>query len=275
VAELPHQPIIECHYDEDADDERREVQYYWGYSELFTGTMLYLTSLAVGTMQKRFQGLFGSEPVKHPFLEFGAPRDECPSERDPDLATKTIRYAPRVRPEPPTGPVAPPTKTTEGCPSDFYCRNRHFFEYGPVPEHFVPDWPDPLPADWVEIRLYLDEAFPGSVEAMVLDRLSMHHVSSWRPLVWQREGRNRDADLVMQDIDAARERNLPVVRCFYAGATVLFWYKEVDDLVGRDRLRSRVRDHPLLGIGDPIETCPPSREEALALAPAWRQTSRQ
>jgi hypothetical protein len=79
----------------------------------------------------------------------------------------------------------------------------------------------------------------------------------------------------MQDIDAARERNLPVVRCFYAGATVLFWYKEVDDLVGRDRLRSRVRDHPLLGIGDPIETCPPSREEALALAPAWRQTSRQ
>ena len=89
--------ILECHYDENPNDEYHEEQYYWGPSlgaEIFSPIpIIWLNFLESSQMRMdREMGSAGRGKgrVIHPFTTYGSPRSECPSIRDPGLAMARI-----------------------------------------------------------------------------------------------------------------------------------------------------------------------------------------
>ncbi len=89
--------ILECHYDENPNDEYHEEQYYWGPSlgaQVFSPIPIFWQNF-LESSQRRMDKEMGSAGrgigrVIHPFTTYGAPRTECPSIRDPGLPLAQI-----------------------------------------------------------------------------------------------------------------------------------------------------------------------------------------
>lgn len=113
--------ILECHYDENPNDEYHEEQYYWGPS--MGAQVLSLLQIAwvpfVESSQERMDRNMGSAGrgighVIHPFKTYGAPRSECPAIRDPDLSLRQIRKPEMI--EWPKGKCRPVGNGLFDCP---------------------------------------------------------------------------------------------------------------------------------------------------------------
>ncbi len=80
--------ILECHYDENPDDGHHEEQYYWGPSlgaQVFSPIPFIWLTFLESSQQRMDKAAGVSGRFIHPFTTYGAPRRECPSERDPGL----------------------------------------------------------------------------------------------------------------------------------------------------------------------------------------------
>jgi hypothetical protein len=96
--------ILECHYDNDPEDQYHEEQYYWGPSvgaRIFSQIPIVWQNFLLSS-QARMDKAMGTSPGSryaaiHPFTTYGAPRGECPAIADTAMHVARIENPEFIR----------------------------------------------------------------------------------------------------------------------------------------------------------------------------------
>jgi hypothetical protein len=276
--------ILECTYDTVPTDKIREVQYYWSAPltylsawyprpETFGIRHSSLKALELALSRASHEGR-----VRHPFRDYGPPRNECPARLDPGLPRREIVDV--VVERRPT--IAASSVTVVRDPVIKQESNDTLnYDYGPAPEDFVP----PIPAlDAMGVSITMEKQGAGAlsrVRVWSADNLfgRFYQTPDWKE--WLKT-RPADAKLVSSDFVAASldsSRNSAKYRpgkslgmdCSYLDEqlgfieSVYFWFKTRPEVAEPLRLKARVADHPMLQIKSPRDSCPATLGEARAL----------
>ncbi len=264
--------VLECHYDSKPSDKYYEVQYYWAVGALtYTGFLVpNIAHAFLTSSQKRLVRANGSANVRHPFLSYGSPRFECPAHRDPDLPMKQI-YAPRGE----TAGVTPGTPV--GDPKVTRRSGRVTFDYGAVPEAFVPPVSESLGNGIYSVRVMMEKQRTGSLVGIKLNKFGWYSINK-SELDYRRHAPHL-AKRLFEDVVGAARKGGAVLECHYLSkrhgivSFHRYWYKSRPDIAEPALLKSRIPDHPMLIIKPPQEGCPPTRSAALKVQNVFRKLS--
>ena len=141
-----------------------------------------------------------------------------------------------------------------------------FYEFGEVPRDFHPPIPEVLP-EGKFVQLEMEKSAPG---ALVSVRLTPGvsqgdvDVDAWERINRLRaQGDPRQYELYQEDRRSIALGDQRILTCVYRGATIQgrmtaqrYWYNTRPALADPARLRSRIPDHPMLGINEPQDSCP-------------------
>ena len=244
--------LLECHYDEKPDDEWYHVQYYWGIDAITS--IGYLAPNFADAFQRSSQERItkaNGRAYTHPFTTYGFPRLECPPIMDPALGAKKI-YAPRKSAASDADSVPIPTN-----PTITEKRMSVKYEYGPSPESFVP----PIPKDLPNKTVYLSMEKQGAGSLSDIEIQSFGYWSLPRTDMDYANRPTRQAAL-QEDVSIISKQRPRVLVCKYLAErrgivqVSRHWYMKAPEGADRDRLRSRISDHPVLTIYEARETCP-------------------
>ncbi|WP_411820003.1 hypothetical protein ABFZ85_00475 [Hyphococcus formosus] len=244
--------LLECHYDEKPNDEWYHVQYYWGIGAVTS--IGYLAPTFADAFQRSSQERItkaNGRVYTHPFTTYGFPRLECPPIIDPALGSKKI-YAPRktVASDTSSAPIPTNPKITEKRMSVTY-------EYGPSPESFVP----PIPKNLPNKTIYLSTEKQG---AGSLSDIEIQSFGYWSLPRTDMDYANRPTQqaTLQEDVKIISKQRPRVLVCKYLAErrgiaqVSRHWYMKAPKGTDRDRLRSRITDHPVLTIYEERENCP-------------------
>lgn len=143
------QRVLECHYETAPGDPFYNVQFYWSLdlASYLAFSLPMVAETFIRTAQGRLERAAGNRHVRHPFLYYGSPRHECPTELDPQLPH--IRFTPfdelgRVRVEVVPFRPSAPAETISLHPEPVGPPQRkvqyHRLRYGESEPKFGPDY---------------------------------------------------------------------------------------------------------------------------------------
>ena len=200
--------VLECHYDEDPNDEWYEVQYYWGVSALADIGYL-IPNFAEGFQRAAHERLrkANGRPYTHPFTTYGSPRLECPAFKDPAFDNKWI-YARRK--------AVPSNSSTVLLPTEPEITDKSAFvehDYGKAPENFVPPIPDDLPKKTLHITMEKQGA--GALKG-----IEIHPFGWWSLPRTYLDYRSRpvEQETLWEDFRAIAKQDPRVLVCKYLAA---------------------------------------------------------
>ncbi|MEL6316164.1 MAG: hypothetical protein AAFR16_00855 [Pseudomonadota bacterium] len=237
--------ILECHYDKDPSDEWREVQYYWSANAPSAAGYLIPTlgHAFQHTSQRRLTKANGRR-YTHPFATYGSPRWECPALADASLGVKRI-YAPRKPVSDAAGQVPAP-----GAPKIVEKRIFVQHNYGRTPEDFVPPIPRELPAK-KSLLITMEKQGAGALKSIEVQRFGW-----WSLAKTDLDYRNGSAEQTTfrEDVGEIMKQAPRVLICKYLAKrrgivnVSRHWFAEAPAAAEPSRLRSRMKEHPVLVI---------------------------
>ncbi|RTZ40656.1 hypothetical protein EKL30_16165 [Candidimonas sp. SYP-B2681] len=116
-------------------------------------------------------------------------------------------------------------------------------------------------------RIYIDNNSPNSLRSAYV------FLSARVPLIHGNAEAFREPWRTIVDEDIRAIGLPPYLVCYYklddnvTGRKHTFWYRERPEAADPIRLQSRIKNHPLLDIGGPVDHCPETAPEAEALNP--------
>ncbi len=254
--------ILVCRYESDDQDDEYELQYYWAMD---TRAALPLIQTAVGlsfleSAQRQLGEASGSQPTIHPFLTYGPLSYECPARLDPALPANSI--------DAPRRAIALPETAGEAAVSVVAGGGQANYDYGPVPDDFVPPRPDPMPAHDTLVAMQKNQAdVLTEIAYRTLNFAAIPLIA--QPRIGSDEFRmvQEDMGLIYSGTDVTYYPETPrVLACGYNHAApeggivgvrdVYFWDSCRSEFADPNRLRARMASHPLLNVGPPRTECP-------------------
>ena len=261
--------ILECYYDKDPSDQYRELQFYWALNAISSAAVsaVPFTHMLLNQRQQKLNVAQRFPRVRHPFLAYGSPMPECPSNADESYPFRKIRVH-KDRENKAFENADYPTV----APEPQQVRNREWeYNYGKVPEDYMPA----IPNDYMErgtIMLKMEKGIVGNLSWIWVEPyyISLIVLNGWEEDYggfWSPSGREMQDELL-----TLRGKGYYVLTCWYVNEKIGmlnfygFWYgKNYPEGFDSHTLRSRNNKHPLLSIHSPRESCPKTREEALKI----------
>lgn len=154
------------------------------------------------------------------------------------------------------------------------------FDYGDVPEDFVPKIETP-PSNDVKYLYYIMkkvnaesltsmhvwyEFFPGQI-----------FTKQMSDMAFSLQSRQDIRQMIFDDAKAVRDEGIGLLECSFAstsqGTRIVryYWYKKRPVAADRNRLEKRLTGHPFLVVGDALDNCPVSTTGKVAALPAQPQ----
>ena len=140
---------------------------------------------------------------------------------------------------------------------------RLIYDYGAVPWDFMPAFPAEA-GDTRRVLLRMHKTKPGDLTGMI------RHGFGWSSLLYgptDFQHRQKDLELIQEDVKAAATSRARILACnFQGGGGRRYWYGAQPAGMDADRLRSRVRDHPMIFLAQrpAHSTCPLTEGESEA-----------